>query len=769
MSAEISRAMSAQDSPDCLAGGGEMGRLMRAHDWSATPPGPVAGWPQSLKAAVSICLGSRYPIVIWWGRDALTQFYNDAYIPILGLNKHPGSLGQSARECWREIWHIIDPMLEGVFATGEATWSEDFLYVIARNLPREEGYFTFSYSPIRDDAGAVGGIFCAVTETTGRVVGERRLRTLRELSAKTMGARTVEQACQAATATLAQNLHDLPFALIYLLDGEGKVARLAGATGLEDGSPACPNSINVLSSNGQSACWPLDRVAATGRAELVEGLEARCGRLRCGVWPDPPQSAIIVPLMQSGQDRLAGLLVTGISPWRALDDDYRGFLEMLAGHVATAVANARAYEEERKRAEALAELDRAKAAFFSNVSHEFRTPLTLMLGPVEDLLADAAQPPTPRQQERLEVAHRNALRLQKLVNTLLDFSRIEAGRVRACYEPVDLAALTAGLASNFRSACEKAGLVLRVDCPPLPEPVYVDREMWEKIVLNFLSNAFKYTLHGEIEVTLRRVDGKAVLSVRDTGTGIPADQVPLLFERFHRVAGTRGRTQEGTGIGLALVKELAHLHGGEVGAHSEPGKGSVFTVAVPLGKSHLPADRIGAAGTLAPTALGAAPYVEEALRWLPNRAGERPAASADTTPDGFHPPVSASGQRPCILLADDNADMRGYIARLLAGRYDVEAVWDGVTALAAARRHRPDLVLADVMMPGLDGFGLLKALRADPGTADVPVLLLSARAGEEARVEGLQAGADDYLTKPFSARELLARVQAHLALARMRL
>jgi PAS domain S-box-containing protein len=759
------------DTIDLFAGDGEMSRLMQAHDWSATSLGPVEDWPQGLKTAVRIMLGSRYPMFIWWGRQ-LVNLYNDGYRPMLG-QRHPAALGQPAAVIWSEIWDTIGPQTDAVLYEGRATWNEERLLILERNGYPEEAYFTFSYSPVPGDDGGVGGIFCALTEDTQRILGQRRLRTLRELSARTTGARTVEQACQAAADTLAQSPHDLPFALIYLLDGEGRLARLAGTTGLPEGSPACPPVLELSPSDTRSSCWPLHRVADTGQAELVGRLESHFGRLRCGLWPDPPPSALVLPVLQSGQDRLAGFLVAGISPRRAFDDDYRGFLEMLAGHVATAIANARAYEEERRRAEALAELDRAKTAFFSNVSHEFRTPLTLMLGPVEDALADAAEPPTPRQRERLEVAHRNALRLQTLVNTLLEFSRIEAGRVQASYEPVDLAALTADLASNFRSACEKAGLVLRVECAPLPEPVYVDREMWEKIVLNLLSNAFKYTLQGEIAVALRRRDGQAVLSVRDTGSGIPPDQMPLLFERFHRVAGARGRTQEGTGIGLALVKELAHLHGGEVHAESELGKGSVFTVTLPLGKSHLPADHIGAAHTLASTALSAAPYIEEALRWLPGASPSSPAHAAEALLlagiDGVpRPPAPAPGERPRIVLADDNADLRGYLRRLLADRYEVTAVADGQAALVAAQNSVPELILSDVMMPRLDGFGLLHRLRADPRTREVPVILLSARAGEESRVEGLEAGADDYLVKPFSARELLARVSAHLQMARLR-
>ncbi len=605
-----------------LTGGGEMGRLMREHDWSATPLGSVENWPQSLKTAVRIILGSRYPMFIWWGRE-LVNLYNDGYLPMLG-QRHPAALGKSAAAIWSEIWDTIGPQTDAVLHEGRATWNEERLLVLERNGYPEEAYFTFSYSPIPTDGGGIGGIFCALTEDTQRVLGQRRMRTLRELSTQTLGSRTVEQACQAASDTLAQNLHDLPFTLIYLLDSEDAVARLVGITGLASGSSACPPTIDLTSSNGQP--WPFDLVAATGRAELVDRLEARFGRLRCGVWPDPPQSAIVLPVMQSGQDRLAGFLVAGISPRRVFDDDYRGFTELLAGHIATAITNARAYEEERRRAEALAELDRAKTTFFSNVSHEFRTPLTLILGPVEDALAlSDGSLPAP-QRERLEIAHRNGLRLQKLVNTLLDFSRIEAGRVQASYEPTDLASLTAELASNFRSACERAELKLIVDCPPMPEPVYVDRDMWEKIVLNLLSNAFKYTFEGEIEVSLRMElpsasahQQCAVLTVRDTGIGIPADQMPRLFERFHRVEGSRGRTQEGSGIGLALVRELVKLHGGEVRAQSTFGEGSLFTVSVPLGKAHLPADRINATCTLTSTAVGAAPYVEEALRWLPNQ------------------------------------------------------------------------------------------------------------------------------------------------------
>jgi PAS domain S-box-containing protein len=440
---------------------------------------------------------------------------------------------------------------------------------------------------------------------------------------------------------------------------------------------------------------------------------------------------------------------------------------LAAGQIATAVANARAYEVEKRRAEALAEIDRAKTAFFSNVSHEFRTPLTLMLGPLEDAL-ERGDGASAVDHEQLALIHRNGLRLLKLVNTLLDFSRIEAGRFEASYEPVDLPAYTAELASVFRSAIEKAGMRLIVNCPPLVDPVYVDREMWEKIVLNLLSNAFKFTLKGEVEVALEDADARVELRVRDTGVGIPRSELPHLFERFHRAKGTRGRTYEGTGIGLALVQELAKLHGGQVGVESVYGKGSTFTVSLPKGSAHLPQDCLERSRTLASTALGAMPYVEEALRWLP---ADSSTPDPGTVPSDFT--VNAQGAKhrtdgAHVLLADDNADMRDYIKRLLGSRYKVEAVADGQSALNAARERTPDLVLSDVMMPTLDGFSLLRALRSDPNLKAVPVILLSARTGEESRVEGLEAGADDYLTKPFSARELLARVRSQLEMAQLR-
>jgi signal transduction histidine kinase len=724
-----------------------MGAAMRACDWARTPLGPVEGWPQSLRTSVSICLRSRFPLVVWWGPE-LVLFYNDAYRTILG-SKHPAALGAPGREIWPEIWNIIGPMLDRVTRLGEASWSEDQMLPLVRNGYTEECYFTFSYSPISDETG-IGGVFTAVNETTARVVGERRLGTLRALAEASSVAKSVQQACDSAAAVLGEATADLPFSLLYLVDDHGQRARLSATSGIDPSHPACAGEIEL---DAADPTWPLGE-ALRERGVLVEHLDRRFAPLPGGPWPESPSTAMVLPIVQHGTGRAYGLLVTGVSARRELDDAYQGFLGLVAGHVAAAIGSARAYEEERRRAEALAELDRAKTAFFSNVSHEFRTPLTLMLGPLQDLLADGKA--TSDQRDQLQLLERNTLRLLKLVNALLDFARLEAGRIEVSYEPVDLSRVTVELAGVFRAAVERAGMELLVDCPPLDELIYIDRDMWEKIVFNLLSNAFKFTFEGRIGVRLRRRDACVELEVSDTGSGIAAEHLPRIFERFQRVRGARARSLEGTGIGLSLVQELVRLHAGTVEVESELDRGTSFRVRIPTGTAHLQSDRIRAPRKLGSTAIDTAAYEYEIAGW--NRDQEPAKPRAELRPDA----------RPRVLVIDDNSDMREYLARLLASQFVVETAADGARGLAAALERPPDVILSDVMMPALDGFGLLQAIRAEPRLQRTPVMMLSARAGEEARIEGLTAGADDYLVKPFGARELLARVGTQVAVSRAR-
>ncbi|MET0447585.1 MAG: SpoIIE family protein phosphatase, partial [Aeromicrobium sp.] len=373
-------------------------------------------------------------------------------------------------------------------------------------------------------------------------------------------------------------------------------------------------------------------------------------------------------------------------------------------------------------------------------------------------LNDPALPPSDPQRPRFEVIHRNGQRLLQLVNSLLDFSRLEAGGITSHFEAVDLARVTEPLVTMFESAAAQAGLTLSFEHEQLSADCYVDVEHWTKIVLNLMSNAFKFTFDGGIAVTLREDDGHAVLTVSDTGTGIPAAEVPHLFERFHRVHGAVSRSHEGSGIGLALVAELAGLHGGTAGASSVVGDGTRMTVSIPLGRAHLPAGEVFASSVPREAGTEPAKVVSETWRWL------QPALDT-ASPQ----PAATNGRgRARVLVVDDNFDMRTYVAGLLSEVYDVVTAGDGIEALERVEESRPDLILTDVMMPRLDGFGLLERLQDDPRSTSIPVIMLSARAGEEGTVEGLEAGAADYLVKPFAARELLARVRVNLELDRVR-
>lgn len=749
-----------QGSPDFLSDGGEMGRLMRAHDWAGSRLGPPETWPQSLRTSVSTCLNCAFPILIWWGPD-LVKLYNDAYKPILGA-KHPSALGTPGQLVWPEIWDLVGPMLSGVMTEGRPTRAEDLLLLLHRTGYTEECYFSFSYSPIRDESGGVGGVFCPVIETTDRVIGERRLLLLRRLAEQTITAGSPVAACEAARSCLEEAaLRDLPFVAFYLLDGErADTAKLACAVGIQPGGAACPTSVGLADDGG--CPWPLQTASVAGETQVVETVSAGCGELPRGAWDMAPKHVAVLPL-GSGGPRPYGFMVAGLNPYRPLDE-VCGLADLVARQVATVIGNTLAYEAERGRAKALEEIDRAKSVFFANVSHEFRTPLTLLLGPLDEALSHDAPALPPQLRADLDMSRRNALRLQKLVNALLDFSRIEGGAASGSMEATDLAQFTADLASGFRSACQRARLWLEVDCPPLPlpSPAFVDRDMWEKVVLNLLSNAFKFTFEGGIVIRLRADGSQAVLRVEDTGVGIAAEELPRVFDRFHRIEGQRSRTHEGSGIGLALVHELVRLHGGTIVAESVLGSGTIFTVRFPI--THATGAITGTgdrrtSDVAMPFGVHAESFIEEALSWLPG---------ADETHEDVLPPIHDGAARARVLLADDNADLRGYTARLLAEWWDVQTVADGQAALDAIAARRPDLVLADIMMPRLDGISLVRAIRATPGMQDLPIILLSARTGEDARIEGLDAGADDYIVKPFSAAELRARVRANLSLAKLR-
>ena len=676
-------------------------------DWSATSLGPVESWQANLRVLVDVCLSSRFPMLVCWGPE-LSMLYNDGYRGLLGESKHPGAWGRPIREVWPEIWDVIGPMLHGVVSGGPATWVEDELLVVDRYGFLEEAYFTWSFGAIHDDDGQVVGVVDIATETTAKVLAERR----DEMSARL-------------------------------------VAALADADTPED---VRIRALEVLGSQVN------DHLASDIRWH-VEGDE-------------PPSGAVdgevvhVVPVVEPGLlEPTAHLLLTE-NPRRPWDAQLQVYAELCASHVAMALSGIRRLQEERHRSEALAELDVAKSDFFANVSHELRTPLTLIAGPVQDALA--ADGLDPEQRQRFELILRNTDRLAGLVDRILDLTRLEAGAVEPHWVRADVEELVTGIGANFRPAIERTGLEFEVVCDDLDHEAYVDVDMFERIVLNLLSNALKFTTRGRISLHLGGTDTGFAVSVSDTGIGIAEKDLDLVFDRFRQLdRGDDRRSREGAGIGLSLVRQLVDLLGGRVAVQSRQGRGSIFTVSFPWGR---PAERAALRPSITPRS--AESFIHEASSWVVRDAvaAEMQASSADPEPlrGPMSPATQPDGVRPTLLVVEDNHDMRDYIARHCVVDYDVVSVRDGVEALEHLRARRPSIVLADVMMPRMDGLTLVREIRADASLRDLPVVLLSARAGVEASTTGLLEGADDYVIKPFQPQELRARLAANLVRARSR-
>jgi signal transduction histidine kinase/CheY-like chemotaxis protein len=704
--------------------GGEMGRLFAEFDWAAHPLGSPMSWAAEVRSAVAVVLTSRFPIVLWLGPDDLFVVYNDAYIQILG-DKHPDALGRRGRFVWWDIWDPIRPMLASVIATGEATWSHDLMLPMVTGGRRRERYFTFTYSPLVAGDGEICGIFCPSWETTERVISERRLHLLNAVASATMETRTVDNAVSAAVSICASQ-PDVPFVAAYIGGADPAEMTLRGAT--PSVLPLLPPTLRKLTKWKPTARSRAEMQIIGNPASVIDGLDETLGA-------DCPDLALVLPL---GDNSIAGALVVGTNPRCPLDDQYRGFCQLLADQLSSALASVVSHEQQRQRADALAELDHAKTAFLTNVSHEFRTPLTLLLGPLEDALAEVD--PATVLAEQLQTARRNAGRLLRLVDSLLQFSRMEAGRATTRLVCTDVGALTSEIASSFTELCQRGGLDLVLDCRRTLADV--DPDMWETIVLNLMSNAVKYTLSGSITVTVHGGDQECRISVRDTGVGISESDLKQLGQRFFRADTALGRSVEGTGIGLSLVRGLVELQHGNLQIASELDRGTTVAITLPksLGRTpiqHAPADLLDN------------PYVVEAGQWV------EPAPPLEAAP--------GEDNRELVLIADDNADMRAHLDRVLSTRWRTVLVADGEAALRTARELRPDAIVTDVMMPKLDGFHFVSSIRGDPVLAATPIVMLSARAGNEAVSEGYAGGADDYLRKPFRSQELIERVAARLS------
>ncbi|GAO44512.1 ATP-binding protein [Flavihumibacter petaseus] len=710
---------------DFLSGGGEMGALIRGYNWSDNPLGPPQQWDQSLKTCVRIMLTSSQPIWIGWGPDMI-KLYNDPYKAIVG-GKHPWALGKPASVVWREIWDYMEPRLSELMEKNVGVYAESQLLIMERYGYREETYYTFSFSPIPGSDGDTAGMICYNTASTEQIITARSLKTLQELGA-IRKQDNLKDLFREVIGVLAGNDRDFPFALLYTPDPEEPAH-----SGIEPAPWLDAIARQAFSDNSTTAL--ID--AATIPHHLPKG-----------PWDEAPRQLATVAIKGIQEEQPLAVLILGLNPYRKFDNTFSNFVELVAAQVSHESRIVLEAATERRRREALEELDKAKTIFFSNISHEFRTPLTLILSPLEALLRDT-KPLPPEISHQIATTHRNALRLLRLVNNLLDFSQIESGKQKANVEPTDLVTFTRNLAGNFQSLFEKADVKLLVELDQLLPEVMVDRQMWERIVFNLISNAYKYTLQGNVRVCLNRSGDNLVFTVADSGVGIPASEIPKLFDRFYRVQQSDGRSFEGTGIGLSMVKELVALHHGEVAVESEVGKGSSFRVTIPLRKAH--------SSTL-PVELSDInfPAIEE---WNDLVSGHDNSNNDDR---------ERADDRAIVLVVDDNPDMRQHLRSVLSPHFEILTAANGREALQQMKICPPDLVLSDIMMPVMDGIGLLHAIKEDPAISHVPVILLTARAGEESRIEGWETGADDYLVKPFSSRELFARIKSQIKTQRIR-
>ncbi len=710
-------------------------------NWLDNQMGPIENWSPSFITILTTSIASRFPALMLWGENFIT-FYNAGYASILG-DKQTWALGKPLQEVWPEAWESLYGMLKGVIATGNGSWAEDQIYYLHRNGFPEESYFTFSFARIIDERGGFGGILCTAIETTQKVIAERRLKTLRELGNRVGVKLTIADVCIESLEVMRQLPRDIPFAVLRMILPDGLTAEVRSSYGI-----LTPTRSLSIDSAGNNPI--LGRIFESGEPEFIDVIPDDESLMHSEMGLDPVKTAFVLPIKLSLKGSVCGFLTVGLSPHLPFDESYRSFLDLLAFQISAGIASAKGQEDARIKEQELAKLDQLKTTFFSNVSHEFRTPLTLLLGPLEDAIVEAHGLDITLDRQTFDSVYRNALRLLKLVNSLLDFTRMEAGKVEASFQPVDLKEFTSGLASQFRHVMEKGNLHYEVELDEISEPIFVDCEMWEKIVLNLLSNAFKFTLNGSVKVFLKEFSDRVELTIQDTGIGISKEELPKIFDRFHRVEGAISRTFEGSGIGLALVKAMIRVHEGKITIDSGFEIGTTIKVNLLKGFAHLPVSQLKAQSLYVEN--GKLPIlVEEASRWLPE----------------YHM-FNETKDRSTILVVDDNADMRDYLERKLIPHYNMLSASNGREALNVIQYRMPDLIISDIMMPEMGGFELLRNLKSHDKTAHLPVIFLSARAGNEATIEGLEAGADDYLVKPFSSKELLARVNTQLSVVRLR-
>jgi len=427
---------------DFLSGGGDMGERIRNFDWRGTPLGDPESWEQGLKTCVRIILTSAQPMFVWWG-PSLINIYNDQYAHFLGV-KHPAALGAKASAVWTEVWDLLVPKIKSV-EQNEGTYDDSMLFIMERKGYQEEVYVSFCYSPVPGDDGTMKGLFCVCADNTERVINERSLQTLRELGAIAFDEKSLQIIYRNVADALGKNNKDFPFATVYKIENNGCTAEATASTGANNKQYLLPAVIDLDAPTMEMR--DLCQTYESNKLTIAE-IDTQDQEIPKGEWQKASTKFVYIPITAVGSSHPYAVIFAALNPYRLFDNSFKQFCELIGERVSLEINKMLAIEEERKRAEELEQIDKAKTVFFSNISHEFRTPLTLILNPLEELLNQPASNLSVIERQNIETTHRNAVRLLKLVNTLLDFSRIESGRQQASYTLTDLVGLTTNLAAN---------------------------------------------------------------------------------------------------------------------------------------------------------------------------------------------------------------------------------------------------------------------------------------------------------------------------------
>ncbi|PRP76869.1 response regulator receiver ATP-binding protein [Planoprotostelium fungivorum] len=745
-------------------------RLFLATDWSKTSLGPLSDWPSSFCDATIICFTSAFPMSLFLGRE-LVQFYNSGYID-MWPDKQAKTWAKPLQQGWPEVWSELDSLINDVCSKGEGFYMMAKLFLLQVGPLLKELYFNFSYSPVSQGRHIVG-IINTVADCSNYVINNRRMEQLRVLALRFTSISTTEDMCKTLTEVLGTNTHDIPFFAYYQVTGEdlSLISRSPCGIGYPTSITGPTDTSSPLAEAVTRAVWNTCNDRTSVELDL-SGYELPI----CGGWKEPPKSSCVTPVFSD--DVLVGVLLVGLNQHLDYDDSYRDFISLVSNQVGNAVKFSKVREDTRKRLEMLSNLDRARTVFFTNVSHEFKTPITLTLGPLEDLLNRernvyakdvlSHKKPNldPTQTRKIDLIYRNSLRLLKLVNNLLDFSNLDNGEFNGKFEVVDVRELTIECCNLFESSFQKSKLIFLVDCEEVTGEVLVDRDMFEKIVLNMISNSFKYTKNGSVRVSLKDGDEFVIITVEDTGIGISEIDLPHVFKRFYRGTNREAR-QAGTGIGLALVSELVQLHGGRVDIESKLGQGTRTTATIKKGQSHIPPDRIH---RLDPSMSGSIKIKDKhsvSSSWLSSLSRTPPSGTSSPPSPGSMMSTESSHHRWRIAFLCLDSEMREYILSIIGGDYDVFVSDDVESIYTQINGNKSDLVLADISTSG-PGFTLLEQMRNEPTNVNLPIIFVNARSGDN-QMESLGKGVDDCLVMPFSDLELRARIAVHIRMSQAQL